>query len=172
MDYSTPSPSTQEPPELWYRVLQVYRGCSMNAELKREPGTEGAPFYRDPMLRNRDTWVEIEMSKKHYNPTLYPTHICILIHGVPVTDNRGKMDPLTPNTISHDSRKPEQIMQQVWLRLYWGSDRAGQEPHWKAGPAHQARTCLQGSAESWEQSSLNQGSGLAPHNRSNNGREG
>lgn len=41
----------------------------MNAELRRDPGTEGPLFSRDPRLRHKVHEVEIEMNKKLYNPT-------------------------------------------------------------------------------------------------------
>lgn len=52
----------------------------MNAELRRDPGTEGPLFSRDHMLRHKIHEVETEMSKKLYDqhvpfpPTKYTHH--------------------------------------------------------------------------------------------------
>ena len=57
-------------------------------------------------------------------------------------------------------------------KAFLGIRQAGWEPHWEARSAHQARSGLQGSAGSSEQSAMGQGSGWAAHSRSNHGREG
>lgn len=47
-------------------------------------------------------------------------------------------------------------------KAFLGIRQAGREPHWEAWSAHQARSGVQGSAGSSEQSAMGQGSGWVP----------
>lgn len=68
----------------------------MNAELKREPGTEGPPCCRHLMLETEVHEVEIEMNKQSYNlliPNSLPHSIPPHTHTYPwspAVDKRGK----------------------------------------------------------------------------------
>lgn len=88
----------------------------MNAELRKDPDTEGPLFYRDPMQGT--SYIETEMSMTPYNrncPLLCPhthTHITTT---QPTQKTKGKLD--TPHTVA----KSEKIRQAGVIKALLGS---------------------------------------------------